>query len=209
MSLASDNYYYFLLNIHGPVDQQRLRTALQTIIQQHAILRTIFITHEGTILQALLQHLDLPFSHHNSEGDSETFVRSLSQADTVSPVPLGISPFKCALVEENPSKHTLILRLSHAQFDGVSQAVLYNNLATTYQNQPTTITSSFTDYMHHSFAAKTSTAFDFWRSLLQRSEMITFSRPDKETHSSTSAKLVRVSREISIVKHLQASHSQP
>jgi hypothetical protein len=100
------------------------------------------------------------------------------RGDAKTPVPLGVPSFQLTLVSsQRDSQSVVILRLSHANYDGVSMPVLYNDIAAAYMSKPATATSNFSSYMQHRLSQQTAPAFDFWREFLRDASMTRLSVP--------------------------------
>ncbi|KAE8155605.1 acetyl-CoA synthetase-like protein [Aspergillus tamarii] len=162
---------YFHLYIPGNIDNDRLRKAWGSIVKQHAILRTVFIHYKDDIIQVILRQIDIQISKRTSGQDLIAFSKSLSREDSVLPVPLGALPFQLTLVSHGVSRHVLIVRLSHAQYDGFSIPKLYTDLAAAYHGNGLSATTDFSFHIQHRLLQKSTKAYQFWRGYLRGSSM--------------------------------------
>ncbi|OJD28775.1 nonribosomal peptide synthase [Diplodia corticola] len=130
---------YTLLYLDSSVDSEQLSRACTQLVKTHDILRTVFVrdAESNRFLQVVLHNLDAPIAtQHQADGvNLEQHVTDLCKADIESAsISLG-SPFlKLFHVhgsgEDDNGRSCLIIRLSHAQYDGVSLPRLLEDLDT-------------------------------------------------------------------------------
>ncbi|OJJ53644.1 hypothetical protein ASPSYDRAFT_94154 [Aspergillus sydowii CBS 593.65] len=77
------------------------------------------------------------------------------------------------LVSRSHEEHLLIIRLSHAQYDGYSIAPLLQDLATAYNEHPSEVSTatSFSDYIYYCRQRESKDSIEFWREHLQGSRI--------------------------------------
>jgi amino acid adenylation domain-containing protein len=125
---------YTMMLFDSGVDKQRLIEAFGKLVKTHDILRTVFVQHESEYYQVVLKDLESPISFESVDTTLEQGINDLcfADADADSDYSLG-SPFlKASLVESKDSRTGLVVRLSHAQYDGVSLPRLLRDLETLY-----------------------------------------------------------------------------
>ncbi|KAF4189626.1 hypothetical protein CNMCM7927_007310 [Aspergillus lentulus] len=175
--LTSSHHGYLALRLPASFSHERLQHALQAVVTKHSILRTLFISPPGmTILQ--LVHCPTQVRLRLIE-DPDNDIEALCREDARSPVPYGGQYFQPLLVRTGPQQDsTLILRLSHAQYDGLSLPLLLQEIATYYNNDgPSDVDSdlstqkTFADFVTRRAQMQTAAVFDFWRELLLGSSM--------------------------------------
>lgn len=177
--------HYFLVNIPGRIDSARLKQAINSTIQNHSILRTLFVPSKPHgILQVVLRKLQIPLPRRETDQNLELCSELLCRKDHIREVPWGTSTFQAELVLRNEASHMLILRLSHAQFDGCCISNLFTSLAAAYEN-PTTAEfgSNYSLYMQHRLAQKSTKAFQFWEEYLSGASMTEFAVPPLTPHT--------------------------
>lgn len=163
---------YLLLTIPGSVDPDRLQAACQALAQRYPILRTTFVPSDQGFIQITLRHLDATMDQMSTRGETlDSSSRSLCSQDSASPLPFGTAPFKVFLVSEGDQSHTLIIRLSHAQYDGISLPVMYQDLAATYQGDMLPPIPSFSLYMQYRLSRRSADVYQFWHDFLENSAM--------------------------------------
>ncbi|PLB45933.1 acetyl-CoA synthetase-like protein [Aspergillus steynii IBT 23096] len=163
--------FYFILQGSGRLDPERLATASRALIQRHPILRTVFFPYRNHVVQVVLRHLPSPIMPCTLPNMSPPVV-DRHCADDSPPTPVFAQPAIRFMVVNNPGQLTsgLILRLSHAQFDGLSTGLLWADLAALYHNQGLPDPIPYTTHLHRWLAAPTPAALHFWRSLLAGSQ---------------------------------------
>jgi hypothetical protein len=89
-------------------------------------------------------------------------------------VPIGKPIIKFALLKCNPTQSSLVIRFSHAQYDGISLPLFCDTISALYQENPVLQTPSFSSYVCKCAARSNAEAFDFWKMLLKDSSMACF-----------------------------------
>jgi amino acid adenylation domain-containing protein len=123
---------YTMMMFEGGVDRQRLIEAYGKLVKTHDMLRTVFVQHESEYYQVVLEDLEAPIALESVDATLGQGINELCLADADSDYSLG-SPFlKASLVESKDGRTGLVVRLSHAQYDGVSLPRLLRDLETLY-----------------------------------------------------------------------------
>ncbi|KAL6235216.1 hypothetical protein BDW75DRAFT_240384 [Aspergillus navahoensis] len=180
---------YTMLIFDSGVDGEKLLRACNDLVKTHDILRTVFIEHESSFLQVVLQGLEAPITRHETEKDLKQYITDLCAADIETPFNLGNPFLNFFHIQSAAGPHALVFRLSHAQYDGVSLPRLLRDLETLYIGRP--ISSStiqpFPFYMSHikNNKAAESKAIAYWRTLLQDSILSVL--PGKSTNKAGKA----------------------
>lgn len=162
---------YFMVSLTGAVVKSKLRSACEAIVDHHSVLRSVFLSHDGGFVQVVLRHLDIEYSEEKVDEDITNYAENISQADSTVSLALGVSPVKFTLLQQNNMQHVLIIRLSHAQYDGYSMPIIYHDLVAAYQDNELSATVAFPDYVRHSLLQRSSTAYTTWQEILQDSTM--------------------------------------
>ncbi|KAL4948584.1 hypothetical protein BDW69DRAFT_189128 [Aspergillus filifer] len=160
---------HFSLTIPGAVDYTKLQQAMQQLVAGHEILRTVFVPWQDTIIQAVLDSIDIKIPVINVADFASAIEKLVSQGALV--LPLGEITFKATLLRRSNTDHTLLLRLSHAQYDGLSKAVLFSDLAAAYDGQSLDkkpYSPRYADYLaQRSQNSQPVATLDFWNDLLE------------------------------------------
>jgi aryl carrier-like protein len=159
---------YFLT---GFVDARRLRRACQAVVSAHSILRTAFIRTQHGLLQAVLQDIDLPFHQTTTTEDLLTYCDSIWQNDSEISSTINSAPLQFTLVSRSATEHAFILRVSHAQYDGLSLPTLMTALAAAYTGDTPETMINFASYIHHRSLRDHTATYEFWRQYLLNSSV--------------------------------------
>jgi amino acid adenylation domain-containing protein len=157
--------YHFVLEFQGDLEMARLTSALQMLIDQHDVLRTVFTRWKGRILQIILKELSCPLESEDF-ADEESIQTAVQQC-TTSDILIDRVPTKFWLYSTHDVPKVLVLRLSHAQFDGLSTPLLWESLAQVYSTQtPSSPTPQFSTYARAVLQTDPTPSIDYFRELL-------------------------------------------
>ncbi|KAL4938517.1 hypothetical protein BDV06DRAFT_52549 [Aspergillus oleicola] len=163
---------YTMLFFDNGIDGEKLLHACNELVKAHDILRTVFVEHESTFVQVILEALEAPIIRGQADKDLDAYVREFCTADIESPLPLG-SPFLSFFhIQGAADQHALVLRLSHAQYDGISLPRLLRDLETLYTGAIITTFEPFPSYIaqiHDEPASQKAIAY--WSNLLAGSSL--------------------------------------
>ncbi|KAF3054745.1 Nonribosomal peptide synthetase 12 [Trichoderma lentiforme] len=165
-SRGNINYYFFIVD--GPLDKARLRQACRKVFKHHNLLRTVFTASRRRALQVVLKSPEFVFEYFDNIKDPEGFVKGMIDDDFKAPVLLGELMTRFALIQNGDEQSVLFMRLSHAQYDGVSLERMKANLENEYNGLHLLSGPKFVDYFHY---ANTSAAEAFWTKYLKGSKM--------------------------------------
>ncbi|OJZ79695.1 hypothetical protein ASPFODRAFT_148698 [Aspergillus luchuensis CBS 106.47] len=161
---------YFLLDISGPIDPDRLRYATHALAERHSILRSAFFSSSKGLVQGTVRTHSLSMARYTCCTDILQFSTDLCREDSKTLLPFGVLPFQVSLV--SGERHSiLILRLSHAQYDGLCLPVLYHDLAAAYRGEAMAEATPFSLYMQYRLSRKSTEVFQFWRDYLHGATM--------------------------------------
>jgi non-ribosomal peptide synthetase component F/aryl carrier-like protein len=151
------------------VDVDRLHRAWSNLVKAHDILRTVFVEHESTILQVVLDGLQIMIDQSTSDGDLAVSVRDLCYKDGEAAFELGSAFVRAFHVQDVDGPHSFIICLSHALYDGISLPKLLQDLETFYRDGESASVEvvSFSRYIAHSLDSQVQDeARVYWRELL-------------------------------------------
>ncbi|KAK4150824.1 Non-ribosomal peptide synthetase [Chaetomidium leptoderma] len=167
--------YTMLYSDKGGFERAQLLRACDTLVQAHAILRTVFIEHESALFQVVLNSLDISVTIRQAENDDlERSVHDLCAAHVDSgDFRLGAPFFHVFLVRSKDSQEEcLVIGLSHAQYDGVSLPILLRDLEALYTDKQMVASEPFSSYISQTRDPRTQTsALTYWRNLLHDSSL--------------------------------------
>ncbi|KAH8701118.1 putative nonribosomal peptide synthase [Talaromyces proteolyticus] len=163
---------FFCLDGHGPLDFRRLKQSCFRVVHAFDILRTVFVASKGRFLQVILRKIRPEFYVYETDESLDEFTSMLQQRDIEQGVKQG-EPFTQFYVvkEKNTDRHRIILRLSHAQYDGVSLPRILSAIKAGYEGGPIPSPVSFANFVRDSARLITTDHHNHWRTLLKDSKM--------------------------------------
>ncbi|KAJ5794578.1 nonribosomal peptide synthase [Penicillium paradoxum] len=168
---------YFSFRFDGSIDAVQLEQACHTLVHHHPILRTVFAVYRQKTYQVVLKHIQLEFKHDNctQEEYDEEFGSGASRdfiaQDMARDVNLGMPLVQFKLLKYGAERHRLVMRISHAQYDGIAVPILIRDLKAAYLKAPLTSAPTFSSFVRHTQITHGSESEAFWRDLLQGSRM--------------------------------------
>lgn len=168
---------YTMLYLNSSIDRQRLLDACTRLIQTHEILRTVFVEHQSTFLQIVLEQLETSVITEKTGDESleqvvEDFCKRDAEDDSTFQLGAPFIRFFHLTSTKDDQKQCLVLRLSHAQYDGMSLPRLLSDLATLYADQSLPACEPFPAYVAHiSQPSVQEKALSYWRQLLSGSKL--------------------------------------
>ncbi|OJJ94691.1 hypothetical protein ASPACDRAFT_37457 [Aspergillus aculeatus ATCC 16872] len=196
------NFFYFdgsspSLGSSNTELEQRLRRGCDVLVQQFDILRTVFASHAGRFWQVVLHQLTPQF-RVDTTSDLDTFTKQL-YADGLKAENFRLSePFvQFVLAVQPDGKHRLLMRLSHAQYDGVSLPTLWDALQRACQGENASFLPPaplFQEFLHTGSTSSAAT-LAHWKSFLSgapETRFVTYSKP--ALHDASRAQVLQVTR---------------
>ncbi|KAI1819369.1 hypothetical protein F4861DRAFT_146977 [Xylaria intraflava] len=139
---------YFIIPLPAQFDHRRVKAAIELIVERCTILRTAFVPFHNTFLQVVFNKSNHLFSEWTGEDCMmANDTKNLCQRDSAALVAFGTSHFKAIFVTREKSERSLVLRLSHAQYDAISMPLLIEHFVAAYQGTPMPSTASLTNYI--------------------------------------------------------------
>lgn len=146
LGTGAENCFIFHMVLKFPerMEVPRLQSALQRLVDRHDTLRTLFTQKETRILQVILKHLPCPLQLQglSEDNSADEAIDEISQ----SKIRIDQVPTQFWILSKNTAPAAFILRLSHAQFDGISMHLLWNSLAECYTQADPAPAPAFSDY---------------------------------------------------------------
>ncbi|KAJ6038258.1 uncharacterized protein N7446_005068 [Penicillium canescens] len=164
------------IQLPAEVDIPRLEAAWQKVLKRHAALRTEFLSWKDHTFQVVQHDVELSLEQIDVDEDLFCAIESLIREPSRQFPGPGASPFHLTLISSREHR-ALLVRISHAQYDGVSLRILYHDLMAAYSGKHLAQGTDFPDYMRVRCAQNTSKAFDYWRKVLDGATMATLWRP--------------------------------
>ncbi|MFL6234239.1 MAG: condensation domain-containing protein, partial [Thermoanaerobaculia bacterium] len=129
------------VRLRGRLDTVALRRSLQTVVDRHETLRTVFTVRGGRPVQIIASELPLAIPLVDLQGlpgpAREREIRGLAEAERLRSFDLARGPLARAtllrsMTESGGEEHVLLLTLHHVVADGWSMGVLIGEIAALY-----------------------------------------------------------------------------
>lgn len=166
---------YFTFHFRGSVKAQRLEEACQMLVTTHPILRTAFVPHNRRVFQAVVKPFRVEFKRHDSASwRLSRLEEKVIRRDQCTPVTFCAPMTKFTYLDAG-KQSTLVMRLSKAQFDDLSIALLLKDLKRFYDaTGDAPQRPSFCDFVRCAAVANGQGADEYWKTLLEGSTMSRF-----------------------------------
>lgn len=170
---------YWAVNLEGTIDYNRLQWACTELVQRHEILRAVFVQLQDQFVQVILNHIDTYIQHQGFVANLDGFVDQHRREDHISTPTIGTPVTRFTLVQGPQEKQILVLRLSHAQFDGYCLQTLWHDLKCLYEGASLPPAAKPASHIQQwIMAQQQEEAFSFWKGVLDGS---TVTRIDNST----------------------------
>lgn len=157
------------------VDWLRLEEACRALVRKHEILRTVFIPYRDDILQVVLREASFNMKRVECDEDLWEYSEKWCFEDATTPIPFGSLHFQPILISRSKSDHILVVRMTHAQYDGGSFPIISKDLTSAYNSvQLESDSPSFAHFSHYRLSQNSKEVHEFWRGYLGGSEMSRF-----------------------------------
>ncbi|PVH81870.1 nonribosomal peptide synthase [Cadophora sp. DSE1049] len=162
---------YFYLEGDGVLELKRLKRSISRVVDSFEILRTVFVPHGNRFFQAVMRKVQPSFSVHEAN-DLAEFTLELQQKDRGNGPQLGESYLQFTVAKQAGSpKHRIIMRMSHAQYDGVCFPTILAAIQAGYRGQSIPATPAFSTYVRDAARNTTDDHYLYWKDLLKGSSM--------------------------------------
>lgn len=168
-----NNTTYLQINLPPGTDLERLEKACQDLVKQHPLFRTVFVRYQEIVLQVVLGEIEfqmIPLDCGDKE--IEAFADSVCSEDFSSPVPLGTICFQPYIITRSETERMLVLRTSHAQYDGASLPLVLKDFTSAYDDGALQSSAPpFSHYVQYRLSQRPPETYQFWQDYLQGSQM--------------------------------------
>ena len=177
---------YVTLDGQGYLDMERMRKSASRLVQHFDILRTVFLPCGNRILQVVLQSLRPQIDVFDTEEDFETFTTRIRDNMPSSDSKIG-QPYVRFAIIRNPmtQAHRILIRLSHAQYDGVCMPKIIDAFKAFYEDRKVVPSTPFSNYVREAAGAATPAHYDYWQNLLKGSKMTSIVRRDQPSYAAS------------------------
>ncbi|KAJ5329427.1 nonribosomal peptide synthase [Penicillium brevicompactum] len=171
MTCARDQCVDFMVfRVDGFLDRKRLSEAWAVLIKRLPILRTVFPKFHGRNIQLVLREIADSYTVVEVPiGDTtECVAQAICKTGLEDHYRVDRPVVQLTLVQAmaGPQVSALVLRLCHAQYDGMCLEPLVRALLSAYHNPSIEVESDFTAYTRTCSQLRVPEAFLFWRHLL-------------------------------------------
>ncbi|MBP6749164.1 MAG: AMP-binding protein, partial [Xanthomonadaceae bacterium] len=123
--------------LRGDLNADALRTALQSLINRHEVLRTVYLAQSGEPFQRILPTMPLRWDAIDARGDTPESRRddALARARDAASQPFDLTrdaSLRASLIRVEPDLHLLCIVYHHIAIDGWSMAMLSKQFAQAY-----------------------------------------------------------------------------
>ncbi|EER36729.1 nonribosomal peptide synthetase [Histoplasma capsulatum H143] len=166
---------YFHLDCRGTIDTTRLQESWAKLVNTYELLRSIFTLHEGTYYQVIPKFWHPQVDIYEAEGEIISLSDNLEKQDLRDPPSLGRPWAKLVVIKGSkfPQQTRIILRMSHAQYDGICLSRLWDDLASAYKGENLLLPRlGFADYIAIvNRQTRDKRTLDHWNTVLEGSKM--------------------------------------
>lgn len=166
------NINYLVFSFTGNVDSRKLEDACKTLVDIHPIMRTAFIPYNRRVYQAVLKAPEIEFKRQSCPTwRLSSLLEKAIRKDQSAPIAF-CSPMTKFIFLDGGKQSSLVMRLSKAQYDDLSIALLVKDLKRLYDGtQSTPRRPSYCDFIRCAQAANQAGAEEYWRTLLEGATM--------------------------------------
>ncbi|OIW27888.1 non-ribosomal peptide synthetase [Coniochaeta ligniaria NRRL 30616] len=186
------NIDYFTFAFLGPIDGVRLEEACQMLPIIHPILRTAFTPNNRRVYQAAMKSFSVEFERHSCPSwKLPSMTKKAISKDQMAPIAFN-KPMTKFMYLDGGKQSTLILRLSKAQYDDLSIALLVKDLKRLYDNTDNPPRRpSYCDFIKSIKNSNCDDTQRYWQTLLEGATMTQVVEHGKPFRLTTRVKTVR------------------
>ena len=191
---------YFTFDGSGFLDLERLRRSASKLVKQFDILRTVFIPCGNRFFQVQLRHVRPQVLVYETEEDFGDYTQHFRDHSPDASPKLG-EPYVRFIVLRRPGSHAhrIILRMSHAQYDGVCLPRIMDAFQAGYEGRPLPPSPiPFSNYVLEGSGNASSGHYDYWRSLLHGSSMTSVVHREQPKYGASDLKSKTLKRTIKL-----------
>ncbi|BCS21596.1 nonribosomal peptide synthetase ftmA [Aspergillus puulaauensis] len=160
---------HWRFSFHGEVSVKRLRTACARLVAAHSIMRTLFVAGAGgeRVRHVVMKELDIPLHTGTTHRNLEEYCQSICDAEQEMDVLEAVLPTRLTLISDAlHTSHIFILRLSHAQYDGICVPKIFADLEALYNGTEPIAPTRFERYLDERRWYDGEHAHAFWKEYL-------------------------------------------
>jgi len=163
---------YFFFDGQGYLNLTRLKNSVFKLVQSFDILRTVFVYCGDRFWQVVLRKLRPQFQVYDTDEDLDVFTHNIRESSMDAYPRLGEAYVQFSVVKKTGTNaHRIILRLSHAQYDGICLPKIIEALKASYEGKELVPSPSFSSYVLQATGPANHKSYDYWKALLRGSSM--------------------------------------
>ena len=174
---------HFVAQFTDNVDIVQLEEACRAVVAHHSILRTFFLGHRGKAFQIVLRAFAPEVLRLLNCADLSKSVADTIRTDLERAAFLGEAHVRFMLLQDEQHRTCLIMRISHAQYDGMCIPTIFKDLRAAYDGRSLPNGPSFASFTHSALKSyQSDEAETYWRNFLQGSTMRQISSYNRPRH---------------------------
>lgn len=160
------DYYHLDLGLN--IDVAKFKESCRQLLAAFPILRASFLPSDGEHWMVIPKHLDMPFSIVDEDSDLQVALTDFCLHD-IATFERNRPIIAFVLLRNKTQGIRLVVRLSHAQYDGISIKVIFEALIGAYHGQKIPELPSFATYIAYIFRQRPRSR-SYWHKLLRGSK---------------------------------------
>ena len=190
---------YFFFDGQGHLDLTRLKNAVFKLVLNFDILRTVFIHCGDRFWQVVLRKLRPQFQVYDTEEDLGDFTRNLRESSIDAYPRLGEPFIQFSVVRKiGTNAHRIILRLSHAQYDGICLPKIIEALKDCYEGKDVEPSPSFSNYVTAATGPGNRESYDYWKGLLRGSSNTSIVQREQPRYDVSESPLITLKKTVKV-----------
>lgn len=182
---------YFVLRLAPGTNQRRLEAACRALVSHHAVLRSSFVRRGSRVFQRISSDPDAVGMKHykcTAREDLDVFTANIIASDRAVPLQWGdCHTTMFFILQDGTGVSRLIIRISHALYDGMCLPVLWRDLIRAYAGQALEPARASFAQFANAVANVSQDAVHFWKSLMRNSHITCVVREHRVERNLTSA----------------------
>ena len=162
---------HLVYDFSGQLNLENIERSCKGLVEAHSILKTVFKLKEDRVYMEIPLEQDHQFDfHHVTVEELENKSNEIYAIDRISP--LGRPIVRFDLIKASPTRHRLVMKISHAQYDGFCARTFGQHLRLLYFSQSLPPSLPFHEYTRKIQDPRIVHDADlYWREYLKGSQM--------------------------------------
>ena len=195
---------YFSMKFERTMDIPKLQRVCWQLVHSVEILRCIFLPYGDKYIQVFLKGLQPQVKIAKVSQPLGPACKAICQQDLEEDFSPGMSFTSFFIVQNELAQESrLIMRMSHAQYDGVSFPRMAECIGALCDQRPLPVLAEFSTFLKES-SRRTAENYTYWSSLLKDSPEPALSFPGRTCEGLIPAKRLRLCKEITLYRSPKA-----